>query len=182
MSLINKRLSGNILYRGLGFTLIELMITVAIVSILAGIAIPSFREMLRQNRATSLANELAASLNLARSEAIKQGVQVTICKSGNITDASPTCSTTDDWQDGWLIFVDKSTAGTVDAGDTRLKIWQPSNATAVITPDTIFSDYISYLPSGMSKNSGNIDICVDGAKRSVDISLTGRVRFTKGTC
>jgi type IV fimbrial biogenesis protein FimT len=184
MSLIDRRFSESKLFNGLGFTLIELMITVAIVSILAGIAVPSFREMLRQNRATSLANDLAGSLNLARSEAIKRGTQVTVCKSGNITNASPTCdaTTTTTWQNGWLIFEDKSTTGTFDVGDTRLKIGQPLNTTAVITPEAIFTNFISYLPSGMSKSSGDIVICVDGAQRSVNISPTGRVRFTKGTC
>jgi type IV fimbrial biogenesis protein FimT len=187
MSLIDRRFSESKLFNGLGFTLIELMITVAIVSILAGIAVPSFREMLRQNRATSLANELATSLNLARSEAIKRGTVVSVCKSGNVTNASPTCSTTANWQDGWLIFVDKGTAGTFDAvSDTRLKIGQPSSNSAVITGDTTFADYIAYHPSGMSKGSGlpngSFHICADGVKRKLTISATGRIRFIKETC
>ena len=65
----------------LGFTLVELMVTVVIVAIVLGLAAPSFQDMLRQNRAVSLVNELAASINLARSEAIKRGTRVTVCKS-----------------------------------------------------------------------------------------------------
>jgi type IV fimbrial biogenesis protein FimT len=187
MSLINRCLPKNKLFRGLGFTLVELMITVAIVSIVAAIGVPSFQEMLRQNSATSLANELATSFNLARSEAIKRGTLVSVCKSGNVTDASPTCSTTASWQDGWLIFEDKGTAGTFDtASDTRIKIWQPSSNSAAITGDTTFADYIAYHPSGMSKGSGlpngSFHICVDGAKRKLTISATGRIRFIKETC
>jgi len=167
----------------LGFTLVELMITVAIVGIVAALGIPSFQEMLRQNRASSLANELAASLNLARSEAIKQGARVSVCKSANITDASPTCSTTANWQNGWLIFVDKGTSGSFDdSSDTRLKVGQPSNSNAVISAGSTFTNYVSYLPSGSSPSNGTLDICVDDVKRSIIIITTGRIRFSKGTC
>jgi type IV fimbrial biogenesis protein FimT len=170
----------------LGFTLVELMITVAIVGIVASLAVPSFQDMLNQNRASSLANELASSLNLARSEAIKRGTQVSVCKSANITASSPTCSTTANWQNGWLIFVDKSTSGTFDGTDTPLKVGQPSNNNAVITAAPTFTNYISYLPSGMSKGSGlpngSLDICVNHIARSIIINTTGRNRFSKGTC
>jgi type IV fimbrial biogenesis protein FimT len=171
----------------LGFTLVELMITVAIVGIVASIGVPSFQEMLNQNRASSLANELATSLNLARSEAIKRGAQVSVCKSGNVTASSPTCSTAASWKDGWLIFVDKGTAGTFDNGsDTRLKVGQPSNSNANINGYTNFANYVAYLPSGMSKGNslpnGSLDICVDGVQRSIKINSTGRSRLSKGTC
>ncbi len=170
----------------LGFTLVELMITVAIVGIVASIGVPSFQEMLHQNSASSLANELATSLNLARSEAIKRGAKVSVCKSGNVTASSPTCSSTASWQDGWLIFVDKDTAGTFDVSDTRLRVGQPSNSNAVISTDNTFTNYVSYLSSGMSKGSGlpngSLDICVNGVQRSIIINTTGRNRISKGTC
>jgi type IV fimbrial biogenesis protein FimT len=167
-----------------GFTLTELMVTVAIVGILAGLAAPSFRDMLNQNNATSLANELATTLNLARSEAIKRAVRVTVCKSADITNASPTCSTTASWQDGWLIFTDKSTSGTFDsATDTPLKVAQPNSSRAVITAASTFANYISYLPSGLSRGSGlpngSLSICVDGAQRSIVIHATGRVHIDR---
>jgi type IV fimbrial biogenesis protein FimT len=165
-----------------GFTLVELMIVVAIVGILAAIGAPSFQDMLNQTRASSLANELASSLNLARSEAIKRGAQVSVCKSGNITAASPTCSTTASWQNGWLIFVDTSTSGTFDGTDTPLKVGQPSNSSAVITFNNNSDNYISYLPSGSSPSNGTLSICVGGIKRSIIIISTGRNRFSKGTC
>jgi type IV fimbrial biogenesis protein FimT len=169
-----------------GFTLIELMITVAIIGIVAAIGVPSFLDMMSQNRSISLANELTASLNLARSEAIKRGKRVSVCKSGNVSSSSPICSSSTNWQNGWLIFVDSGTLGSFDSSDERLKVGQPSASNAVITTDQTFTNYISYLPSGMSKGSdlpnGSIDICVSHIARSIHINTTGRIRFEKGVC
>jgi type IV fimbrial biogenesis protein FimT len=56
-----------------GFTLLELMITIAIAGILVGVAIPSFTSIITSNRLTAYANELVTALNLARNEAVKRG-------------------------------------------------------------------------------------------------------------
>ncbi|MGY6276214.1 GspH/FimT family pseudopilin [Methylomonas sp. MgM2] len=173
--------------KDLGFTLVELMITVAIVGIIAALGIPSFQEMLNQNRATSLVNELVVSLNLARSEAIKRGKTVTMCKSANIDEVDPDCSTVTAWNSGWVIFVDQDSDGVIDDADTRLKIGGPANNSASIDGGSNYSDYISYFPSGISKGNGNLSngtlqICVDHVERSIVISTTGRLRIAKGTC
>lgn len=165
-----------------GFTLMELMITVAVVGIVASLGVPSFQNMLNENRVTSLANELAASLNIARSEAIKRGTRVSVCKSANVSSTSPTCSTTANWQNGWLIFVDSGTKGTFDGSDIRLKVGQPSNSSAVITFNNNSDNYISYLPLGNSSSNGTLSICVGGIQRSIIIISSGRIRLTKGTC
>lgn len=100
-----------------GFTIIELMIALAIAAILAAIAAPSFRATIQNNRLVTQVNELQASLGLARSEAIKQNNNVTTCPSSNGT------SCTGSWQNGWIVFVDDNGAvGTVDAGDIVLRV------------------------------------------------------------
>ena len=91
-----------------GFTLIELMITISIAAILLAIGIPSMRDMIQQNRLTGNVNEFVAANMLARSEAIKRGTPVTLCRSVNAESASGSnaCSgTAGDWNTGWIVVV-----------------------------------------------------------------------------
>ena len=69
----------------LGFTLIELMVTLSILAILTAIAAPNFSQMMVANRMTTQNNELIAAINLARSEAIKLNRSVTFCKLDSAT-------------------------------------------------------------------------------------------------
>lgn len=73
-----------------GFTLIELIVTLAVAAIILTIGVPSFQEALQNNRRTTQVNEIIGAFNIARSEAIKRGMKVTMCKSAD----SATCDTT----------------------------------------------------------------------------------------
>lgn len=173
----------------MGFTLVELMITVAIVGIIAGLGVPSFLEIIRQNRASSAANDLVASLNLARSEAIKRGQTVTVCNSTDISSDTPSCADEISWDQGWLIFVDIDHDGIVDSGaDTALKIGQPSS-TGFSISETDDQTYFTFQPNGLilkntddDNTSGELVICVGTAKRTIHLGTTGRARIEKGTC
>lgn len=175
-----------------GFTLIELMVTLSVLAILLAAAVPAFQGMIQRNRLVSSTNDLVSSLMVARSEAIKRGAVVTICKTSNPDAAAPVCAAGANWADGWVVFTDGGTRGTVDGGDVRLKVQQPEGANnPTITPSANFSNAISFSASGaaVSNNtvrdvsvSGSFTLCLAGQSRVVDVALSGRVTTTPGNC
>lgn len=110
---INKKLTG--------FTLIELIITITIAGILIALAAPAMRGFVLDQRLTTQANDFIADLNYARSEAIKRGTNVTICRQGG-TLTSPSCNNSAPWGSGRILFVDPDADGTIDAGESVLRV------------------------------------------------------------
>lgn len=168
--------------RKLGFTLIELLITVALAAIIVTIGIPSFRTAILNNSRTAQVNEFVGVLSLARSEATKRGLRVTICR--RLNDTTCATDTTSVWENGWIVFVDQNQDGVIDAGEQILKIYGaiPNNFT--LRTGGTFTQSIAYLPNGVSSSNNNFgtdtfNLCdsrgVDQA-RFVVVSITGRVR------
>lgn len=96
-----------------GFTLIELIVTVSIVTILASIAVPSFSKLIESNQLSAGTNELVSALILARSEALKRSNNVSICASTDQVSCSGA-----NFAEGWIVFVDCNAVpnGAIDGG------------------------------------------------------------------
>ncbi|EAR61475.1 GspH/FimT family pseudopilin [Neptuniibacter caesariensis] len=92
-----------------GFTLIELLITLAVLAILLLVAVPNFGSFIADSRISAAKDKLVSSISLARSESIKRGERVVICRksSGANTCAATSQSGTQDWSDGWLVYLDE---------------------------------------------------------------------------
>lgn len=99
---------------GAGFTLVELLVTVTIVSILLTIGVPNLTDFIRNTRVRSATFDLLSDLNFARSEAIKGGSKVTLCKS---TDGAACSTATGGYETGWLVFRDCDGDGVLEDCD-----------------------------------------------------------------
>lgn len=155
-----------------GFTLIELMITVAIMSIMLTIGLPSFQSIIASSRLTSSANAMVSALQLARAEALKQHKTVVIRKKDN------------DWAKGWEVFVDDLIENkTFDPGETVLVISSSDAVSPTVTVVATYSNYVSYGANGRVNQAGHFTFCSDSDFHSVVIAATGRVRVeTASSC
>ena len=104
-----------------GFTTIELMVSLAIMGVLAAVAVPSFTPLIEKWRVRQATEYLQSSLYYARSEAIKRGGRVVIQKIPNNTNGCTTASTSKDWDCGWIVCADTNDNGTCNANEPVLQ-------------------------------------------------------------
>jgi type IV fimbrial biogenesis protein FimT len=158
----------------LGFTLIELMVTVTVMAVVLTLGVPAFKDTIRNNVLTASINEFIATLNFARSEAVKRGVNVTVRKT----------STSAGWEGGWQVFTDVSANGLYDsATDQLLRVHEALKTNYTLRGNNNFTNYISYQPSGESNTIGSFGLCdasVSGnptkrTSRLFTVSILGRI-------
>jgi type IV fimbrial biogenesis protein FimT len=164
-----------------GVTLLELMVGIAVFAVLVGLGVPSFFEIINNNRTTTQANELVAALNLARSEAVKRGNPVSVCSSSDGAD----CDASTTWTSGWIVFEDVAGAsGTVDGGDVIIQVW-PATAGLALTSS---GNFVQYVSTGMPQPIGATTFalqksgCSGDKARQISVSTTGRVSSAKTAC
>lgn len=149
--------------RGAGFTLIEMMVAVAILAALSAIAAPSFNQMVASQRLKSASSDLFSALMRTRSEAIKRNTEVTL-----------TPATTSLWQSGWII------PNPADSGN-RLDVHGPLAGLAVTGPDSVV-----FLANGRVKGTAapSFQLSVAGAPqpRCINVDLSGRPYQKPNAC
>jgi type IV fimbrial biogenesis protein FimT len=165
-----------------GFTLVELMIALAVFAALLMIVLPSYSDMTLGSKLRSQANDLVAGAVLARSEAIKRNAIVRMCVS-----ADGASCIAGGWDQGWVVFHDADDDGTLDAGETVLLQHQAAPSGFKIT-GTVAS--VRFQGTGVGATQATLTACratpsVGGQERVVTISLTGRAsveRTNTATC
>jgi type IV fimbrial biogenesis protein FimT len=138
-----------------GLTLLELVITLCIVAILAGIAVPDFTSAIKRNNSTTIAYALMGIVQYARTEAVSKGTPVTLCGSTNGTQCDK------NWSTNILVFVDHNGNGAVDTGDTILQIASPLKTGETLAWHVFGNKpYLQMQPYGMTYyQNGNFTYC-----------------------
>lgn len=179
------------------FTLIELLVTVAVVGVVLALAVPSFNQQILNNKSTVLSEDLIAQINLARYEAVKRGVRVSICASSDSMTTTPSC--TGNWTQGYMIFVDKAAtdeATAINLGSTPeiIKVFPKEDTKAVISVKngSTAVSFIRFTALGtlarISSSTNPISIetsmtgCKGPNKRVITIGLPGLISAANAGC
>jgi type IV fimbrial biogenesis protein FimT len=191
-----------------GFTLIEMMVVLAIAGIVLGIGIPKLSVFFQGSRMTTNTNALVAAFQIAKSEAIKRQGSVTVCRSANQTSCDLDAANT--WEDGFIVFFDPNANRVVDGGtdiilrinagaENRLNTGTGAGDVTIRGDTTLNNEhqYITFTSRGHPKNGAALQsaiyvICdsrliksvtVNGvpktAARGVVLSVSGKVRSTR---
>lgn len=158
-------------HRTRGFSLIELLITLAIATIVIMVAVPSFQAAFQSNRAATQSNELLTALMLARSEAVKRGIQVSVCSS---TDQA-TCAAATNWATGWIVFTDEDADGSKDLAETIIRVWDKLNGNATLV-QTGGANNVQYTGTGIVVAKADFQFRLAGNDKNICINATGRPR------
>ncbi|HKE93393.1 MAG TPA: GspH/FimT family pseudopilin [Povalibacter sp.] len=167
-----------------GFTILELLMGVAILAVTLSIAVPSFSAMMRTNRLAGQVNEMVTAMNYARSEAYKRGVTVSVCA----TNTSGACASSGTaWANGWLVITDPNNNGVTDTGETVLQTFAAPVGNFTYSPTPSSSRFVGFRPLGVvSGATTSIDIYKSGCsgieKRTISVATTGRISLAKVSC
>lgn len=156
-----------------GFTLYELMLTLLLVVLLTGIAIPSFSAGIARQQQRVEIDALFHAIHLARKESITRRKVVSLCAS----DDGSTCAASRDWSGGWLMFEnrDRDSPPRIDAGEPILKRHQVSDNIKISANRKGFTLRATFLRA----TNGTFVVCDRGRRippKALVVSYTGRPR------
>jgi type IV fimbrial biogenesis protein FimT len=162
-------------YHPSGFTVVELMVALAVAGILGTLGAASYGGVVGRARVVGDSNDLLNAIELTRSEAAKRGRRVTLLPSHG------------DWAAGWTVFVDLDGNRQLDPGEPVIAVRPPLHRTTRVTANTT-PGYIAFAATGMPQQygggflAGTVTLCDAGTARSIVLAKTGRPRVVAATC
>ncbi|MEO1201837.1 MAG: GspH/FimT family pseudopilin [Pseudomonadota bacterium] len=166
-----------------GLTLLELIVVLAVASILLSVGIPSFRGVIMDNRLSDQSNAFVSSVSAARSAAVRYQRDVTLCPISNYGSALPTCAGGTDWSTGWMVWVDRDRDGIASADEVVL-VQEPMHSS--LTFQSLNATAIDYDARGFL-DAGNNEVLVCDSRsgeegRLIRINGVGRTEVTRQAC
>jgi type IV fimbrial biogenesis protein FimT len=173
-----------------GFSLIELMVSLAVLGILAALAAPSFSAMIKKYRVNAIREELVASIQTARTEAVRRGRPVVLIREIDTTICSETLATTDDWNCGWRMVVDADSSNTISTAERDAPLKVARLPTGFDVQHSGLGNQIVFGPWGQATGVGQKFVIYNTTEglngdstKSICLSAGGRIRVVKGkTC
>lgn len=170
-----------------GFTLLEALVVLALLAVLLSLAAPSLQGLRQKHQMQSQAEQLQASLLLARSEALRRQQRVTLCVRSTAAHLGPECATGGTWAQGWVVFVDGNDSGRREAAETVLQLHEALSGFLTLQGNNTVDRYISYGPQGRSQSTtgafqaGTLTLCGAGQAHvwRVVINAVGKPRLEK---
>lgn len=157
-----------------GFSLVEMMVAVAIIAILATIAVPAFQNMIVQSRLSSQTNDLVGAIQAARGEAIKRNQQIRFCRTSSTT--STDCAGAGNWE-FWIVVNPANTVLRRGSINSELRLTSTFNL-----------GRLTFIPSGtnsVTTDNDSLTICSPSGSgntaRLITVGLGGRTSISKTT-
>lgn len=158
-----------------GFSLVELMVAISITAIALALAAPSFSDVVRKNRISSITQEFLGTIAYARSEAVRRAGSVCLCTSADGTSCGTAATT---WTDGWIVFrnSDSDSPPVVDSGEPILKVFGSLPSGYTLAASSAFAASLCYDRYGMANDLGSFAICRDSDETTAKAILVLRTR------
>ncbi|MCL1068261.1 GspH/FimT family pseudopilin [Shewanella olleyana] len=157
-----------------GFSLVEVLVALAIVSILSSVASPSLKSLFLHTRSKSNIGSIQQVIQLARNHAVSYGTRVTVCP----IEANQCVN---DWQNGFTVFTDGGQSNSLEGNDTVLFVMGPFNEEDISYYNR---KSIRFQPDGLaSGTNGTFRYCPGSFNspysKAVIVNQSGRIRFSK---
>ena len=154
--------------------MIELMIVIVVLAIILTLGVPNFRSLIQNNRATTIANDLVAAVQTARSEALKLRTNVQLCRRN---PAGTECADGPDWSVGWLVC-----SGACAAADV-IRVWEAAPGNAAVSGPI---EGLTFRPTGMATAGGVFEValpkCSGLERRNIAVLASGSLNQTRSAC
>jgi type IV fimbrial biogenesis protein FimT len=165
-----------------GFSLIELTLVLAIFGVLLAVGPPTYRDWIASRQLANHAQFLADTLDIARSEAIKSGYRVNVCKSADRKQ----CTTRGGWEAGWIMYIDENHDGDIDTDEQLLRFDGAAPDGITVQANQPVANYVSYTSLGHARmisgalQMGTFVVCKAGQDAlRVVLANSGRARIDK---